>query len=325
LAELIIATEQPEPLAEHAARRVKGQVETAQSLLDRSRDILLANADPALAGLAVSLIEAMGGEAKDWDGETALVKRWLTQDGHSALELQMAALRLGDRAGGTKAPGEALAYLGKALPVLIEQVAVRPRPKPQSQEPENPRLPPPNPIFPNVRRLIHVRCLTPFMFDDAPVRSLSRDGDPWFVAADVCRAIGLTNSRKAVAVLDDEEKGVTLSDTLGGRQEMTIISESGLYALILRSRKAVTPGTLQHRFRKWITAEVIPALRKTGAYRPQPAPARRSSAEVDLLRDLAVTGSVSLIPSPACMTSFRTNRPAPHRCAWSKVWYGTAP
>ncbi|EPY00980.1 Bro-N domain-containing protein, partial [Magnetospirillum fulvum] len=93
-----------------------------------------------------------------------------------------------------------------------------------------------------------------------------QDGQPWFVAADICRCIGISNSRDATAALDDDEKGVALTDTLGGPQEVSIVSESGLYALILRSRKAVTPGTVQHRFRKWITSEVIPAIRKTGGY-----------------------------------------------------------
>ncbi len=87
------------------------------------------------------------------------------------------------------------------------------------------------------------------------------DGSVWFVAKDVCDALGYENSRKAVAKLDDDEKGVTKSYTPGGKQEMTIINESGLYHLILRSNKPEAK-----KFRKWVTGEVLPALRKYGSY-----------------------------------------------------------
>lgn len=113
------------------------------------------------------------------------------------------------------------------------------------------------------------KALTPFVFQDHPVRTTLREDEPWFVAADVCRCLGIKQTSRAVEALDEDEKGVTLTHTLGGQQEMILVSESGLYTLILRSRKATTPGTIQHRFRKWITAEVIPAIRKTGQYRPQ--------------------------------------------------------
>lgn len=103
--------------------------------------------------------------------------------------------------------------------------------------------------------------VVPFAFDDALVRALWVEGDPWFVLADVCRVLEIANSRDAASRLDDDEKGVGNTDTLGGPQEMTIISESGLYALVLTSRKPQAK-----RFRKWITAEVIPSLRKTGRY-----------------------------------------------------------
>lgn len=86
-------------------------------------------------------------------------------------------------------------------------------------------------------------------------------GELWFVSADVCRVLDIKNSRDAVADLDDDEKGVVNTDTLGGNQEMNIINESGLYSLILRSRKPEAKA-----FRKWITSEVIPSIRKTGSY-----------------------------------------------------------
>lgn len=104
--------------------------------------------------------------------------------------------------------------------------------------------------------------ITPFNFGAHAVRVITRNNQPWFVANDVCQALGYTNPRKAVADhLDDDEKGVTSSDTLGGKQQLTIINESGLYALILRSRK-----TGARKFAKWVTSEVLPTIRKTGSY-----------------------------------------------------------
>ena len=86
-------------------------------------------------------------------------------------------------------------------------------------------------------------------------------GEPWFVAADVCRALEIGDSRTATARLDADEKGAVLIRTLGGEQKVTIISESGLYALVLSSRKPEAKA-----FKRWITHEVIPAIRKTGGY-----------------------------------------------------------
>lgn len=109
----------------------------------------------------------------------------------------------------------------------------------------------------------------PFSFDSHPVRVIVRDGSPWFVATDVCQALGLVNARDALLKLDDDEKAtVGLADSQPGRgpQSLGIINESGLYTLVLRCRDAVKPGTVPHRFRKWVTSEVLPAIRKTGGY-----------------------------------------------------------
>ena len=94
-----------------------------------------------------------------------------------------------------------------------------------------------------------------------PIRTVMVDGEPWFVAKDVCEALDITNSRDAVARLDDDEKGVVSTDTLGGTQELSAINEPGLYTLILGSRKPEAKA-----FRRWITHEVLPALRRTGRY-----------------------------------------------------------
>lgn len=102
---------------------------------------------------------------------------------------------------------------------------------------------------------------TPFMFESHTMRVLTRDGEPWFVLADVCSVLDISNNRDVSNRLDEDEKGVVTTDTLGGPQEVTIINESGLYNLIFTSRKPEAK-----RFRKWVTAEVLPAIRKTGSY-----------------------------------------------------------
>lgn len=93
------------------------------------------------------------------------------------------------------------------------------------------------------------------------VRSILIDGEPWFVAADVCKALELEKTNRALSRLDDDEKGAHSVSTPGGRQRMSIISESGLYSLILGSRKPEARA-----FKRWITHEVIPSIRKHGAY-----------------------------------------------------------
>ncbi|MGV6875948.1 BRO-N domain-containing protein [Pseudochelatococcus sp. B33] len=109
--------------------------------------------------------------------------------------------------------------------------------------------------------------IQPFLFEgEHLVRVVERSGDPWFFAKDACDCLEIKNHRDAVEKLDGDEKGVALTDTLGGEQQAIIISEGGLYTLILRSRHATTPGTIQHRFRKWVTGEVLPSIRKTGSY-----------------------------------------------------------
>jgi len=91
--------------------------------------------------------------------------------------------------------------------------------------------------------------------------TLEIDGEIWFVANEVCKVLGLGNSRQATSRLDEDEKGVSLLQTPSGDQNKTIVSESGLYALIFSSTKPEAK-----KFRKWVTKEVIPKIRKTGTY-----------------------------------------------------------
>ncbi|WP_320008474.1 BRO family protein [Maridesulfovibrio sp.] len=102
----------------------------------------------------------------------------------------------------------------------------------------------------------------PFDFGESVVRvHQGGDGNPWFVAKDVGNVLEIQNIRQNLESLEDDEKGVCNIYTPGGNQEVSAISESGLYALIFKSRKPEAK-----KFRKWITSEVIPSLRKTGCY-----------------------------------------------------------
>jgi len=104
--------------------------------------------------------------------------------------------------------------------------------------------------------------IIPFEFESHALRvNLDAAGQPWFVAADVCAALDLPETHKAIARLDDDEKGRNSIPTPGGLQEMSVVNESGLYNLVLGSRKPEAK-----RFKRWITHEVLPSIRKTGAY-----------------------------------------------------------
>ena len=94
------------------------------------------------------------------------------------------------------------------------------------------------------------------------VRVLEINGESWFIGKDVADILGYTNSRKAIGDhVDDEDRGVTKCDTLGGEQEFTIINESGLFSLILSSKLPTA-----RKFKRWVTSEVLPAIRKHGVY-----------------------------------------------------------
>ena len=93
------------------------------------------------------------------------------------------------------------------------------------------------------------------------VRVIMQNGEPWFVAKDVCEIFEIEKHRDAVSRLSDSQRGSVLVDTLGGKQEMAAINEAGLYRLIFRSRKPEA-----ERFTEWVTSEVLPSIRKHGAY-----------------------------------------------------------
>lgn len=100
-----------------------------------------------------------------------------------------------------------------------------------------------------------------FEYEDQRVRIVTKDGEPWFVLADVCQVLTLGSPHKVADRLEDDEKGRNLIPTLGGEQEMTIISEPGLYSVLVRSNKPEAKP-----FRRWVTHEVLPQIRKTNMY-----------------------------------------------------------
>jgi BRO family, N-terminal domain len=102
---------------------------------------------------------------------------------------------------------------------------------------------------------------TEFKFDESPVRAVVKDGEPWFVAKDVCDILDIGDPSKAVDRLDEDETGTTSIRTTAGSRELLTVNESGVYSLVFTSRKPEAK-----RFRKWVTSTVLPEIRKTGSY-----------------------------------------------------------
>lgn len=127
-----------------------------------------------------------------------------------------------------------------------------------------------------------------FDFQSHQVRIVTRNGEPWFVASDVCNALGYSNTSKAVGDhLDADERASEMVPTPNAPLGVptNIISESGLYALVLRSRKPEA-----RKFAKWVTSEVLPAIRKTGAYS---ATASDMVSKAHVLRCFAMTSALT--------------------------------
>lgn len=128
-----------------------------------------------------------------------------------------------------------------------------------------------------------------FSFEsESNIRAIIVDGEPWFVAIDVTKALQLTNPTMSLKALDEDERS---KFNLGRQGNTNIISESGLYTLILRCRDAVTPGTIPYRFRKWVTSEVLPQIRKTGRY------VREELSPADKARMLAQEMTSNMMPA----------------------------
>ena len=103
--------------------------------------------------------------------------------------------------------------------------------------------------------------LTPFTYGAHEVRTITRDGEPWFVLADLCKVLDLSSPHKVAERIADDMKDRSSIPTLGGVQRVTIVSEAGMYAVIMRSDKPESEP-----FRRWVTSEVLPSIRKRGGY-----------------------------------------------------------
>ena len=122
-----------------------------------------------------------------------------------------------------------------------------------------------------------------FTYNETPLRTLERDTEIWWVLKDVCGVLSIGNVSDVASRLDDDEKGVGEIDTLKGKQKVTIVNEPGLYNVILRSDKREAKD-----FKRWVTHEVLPQIRRTGAYSTnQPmTPAQLIAAQAQVLVDM---------------------------------------
>ena len=120
-----------------------------------------------------------------------------------------------------------------------------------------------------------------FHYENNEIRTILKDGEPWWVLKDVCQTLGISKHRDTASRLDEDERGSVRVDTLGGLQEMIVINESGLYKVILRSDKPEAK-----KFTRWVTHEVLPAIRKTGEYHvsPKTAAVRRALTTDDYIK-----------------------------------------
>ncbi len=100
-----------------------------------------------------------------------------------------------------------------------------------------------------------------FNFKATEVRTIYKEGLIWFVASDIAKALNYSDATHMIRAIDDDEQGLHIVETLKGSQKLTVINESGLYHALFKSRKPEAQA-----FRKWVTAEVLPAIRKTGGY-----------------------------------------------------------
>ena len=119
-----------------------------------------------------------------------------------------------------------------------------------------------------------MNAMVPFVFEDSPLRVCEIDGVLWFVARDICKALGIASPQRAYARIPEDEKGVLKTHTLGGEQDVLGVSEPGFYRLTFRSNKPVA-----ERLRRFVFHEVLPAIRRTGRYEPEMDHATAPSAE----------------------------------------------
>jgi len=138
-----------------------------------------------------------------------------------------------------------------------------------------------------------------FTFENHTIRTITKDdGEPWFVAADVCEVLGIKDASDAVERLDEDEKGKVSNGTLGGKQEMLAVNEFGLYNLIRGSRKPAAK-----RFNRWVNHEVLPSIRKTGRYEAsQNSEGSNSADDQTFINSRSPNGAANMVLACALMT-----------------------
>ena len=115
------------------------------------------------------------------------------------------------------------------------------------------------------------------------IRTVTINNEPWFVSKDVATALGYSNSRDAISKhVFDDDKGVAKCDTPSGRQEMSVINESGLYALIFGSKLDSAK-----RFKHWVTSEVLPSIRRSGSYQKSLTPEQMMRIQLEMIDDVS--------------------------------------
>lgn len=132
-----------------------------------------------------------------------------------------------------------------------------------------------------------MNSLQVFTYQNSTVRTVEKGGEPWFVLKDVCGVLGIAKYRDVVERLDGDEREPVRVDTPGGAQEMIAVNESGLYNVILRSDKPEA-----RPFRKWVTSEVLPAIRRTGRYNASGDTTKAALAEAKLNNSRARVSSM---------------------------------
>ena len=120
-----------------------------------------------------------------------------------------------------------------------------------------------------------------FLYENSPIRMIESNGETWWVLSDICKVLDLSTPSKVADRLDLDEKGMTSIHTLGGKQNATIVNESGLYSVILRSDKPEAKA-----FRRWITHEVLPEIHRTGGY---------NAISAEILEDSSLTAASKTI------------------------------
>ncbi len=159
-----------------------------------------------------------------------------------------------------------------------------------------------------------------FNFEHSAIRVIAINNEPWFVVKDICDTLDISNPSKAILNLDDDEKMISSDSNLklgsagNGAQSLALVSESGMYTLILRCRDAVKKGSVPHRFRKWVTAEVLPKFAKQAVI-------RKTHTKSDRLNRLTTVS----IPKPKCSAlptsgSRSTTAETPSNKSQNRLW-----